>query len=105
MSEEQNKESTKAKKKRRVFQYQSFETSAIQRKLGIAVFLMSMLPILLMLYIVFYHTQNSIVDTTSLVDHTKVNIKGLVALSVCGAILGYWIIRKTSREYNSFKNV
>lgn len=70
------------------FRPRSLETSSIHRKIGTAFFLMALIPILLMLYMVFFHLP----DVSR--DESTVNLRWLVFLSICSALAGYYIVRK-----------
>ena len=77
--------------KHKFIHFQSLETTDINSKMGIAFVLMSLVPLLLMLYMVYFHTSGNISP-----DQTKVNLKLLVFLSVLASLIGFWIIRKIS---------
>lgn len=74
--------------KRKVMKLQSVDNSSIERKMGIAFFLMSLVPILIMLYMIFFHL-NPMSD-----QGYRIDLQLLVFLAICSSLLGYWIIRQ-----------
>ncbi len=68
--------------------FQTVDGSGVQRKMGIAFFLMALLPILIMLYMIFFHL-NPLSQ-----EGYGVDLQLLVFLSICSSLLGYWIIRQ-----------
>ena len=74
--------------KRQFMKFQTVDSSSIERKMGIAFFLMALVPILIMLYMIYFHlsplTQQGY----------RVDLQVLVFLSICSSLLGYWIIRQ-----------
>ncbi len=75
-------------RKHKFMKFQSVDSSSIERKMGIAFFLMALVPILIMLYMIFFHlsplTQQGY----------RVDLQLLVFLAICSSLLGYWIIRQ-----------
>jgi HD-GYP domain-containing protein (c-di-GMP phosphodiesterase class II) len=85
---------TKAEK-RKLFKYQSVEGTDLQRKVGIAFFLMSLVPILLMLYMILFHFKP---DTD---QGYTIDLQLLALLALCSSIVGYWIIRKIAASISA----
>lgn len=73
--------------KHKFFRYQSVDGTDLQRKVGIAFFLMSLIPILLMLYMILFHL-NPLTE-----QGYKIDLQLLVFLALCSSAIGYWIIR------------
>jgi HD-GYP domain-containing protein (c-di-GMP phosphodiesterase class II) len=74
--------------KRKFMKLQSVDSSSIERKMGIAFFLMALVPILIMLYMIFFHL-NPLTE-----QGYRVDLQLLVILAICSSLLGYWIIRQ-----------
>ena len=74
--------------KRRFPKFQSVDSSSIERKMGIAFFLMALVPILIMLYMLYFHL-NPLTQ-----QGYRVDLQLLVILALCSALVGYWIIRQ-----------
>jgi len=74
--------------KRQFPKFQSVDNSSIERKMGIAFFLMALVPILIMLYMIFFHL-NPLTQ-----QGYRVDLQLLVILAICSSLLGYWIIRQ-----------
>ena len=67
---------------------QSVDNSSVNRKMGTAFFLMALVPILIMVYMVFF------LVTPATGEGYNINLQLLVFLALCSALLGYWIIRQ-----------
>ena len=66
----------------------SLDTSNVHFKTGVAFFLMALIPILLMLYMVFFHMK----PVTG--EGYRIDLQLLIFLALCSALVGYLIIRK-----------
>jgi HD-GYP domain-containing protein (c-di-GMP phosphodiesterase class II) len=73
---------------RKLIKLQSVDSSSIERKMGIAFFLMALVPISIMLYLIFFHL-NPLTE-----QGYRVDLQLLVILAICSSLLGYWIIRQ-----------
>ncbi len=80
--------SEKKTEDRKTFKLQSVDSSSVNRKMGTAFFLMALVPILIIVYIVFFQ----VTSTNSQGFSTELQL--LVGLALCSALLGYWIIRQ-----------
>lgn len=67
---------------------QSVDNSSVSRKMGIAFFLMALVPILIMLYMIFFHL-NPLTE-----QGYRVDLQLVVILAICSSLVGYWIIRQ-----------
>jgi len=67
---------------------QSVDSSSVNRKMGTAFFLMALVPILIMVYMIFF------LVTPATGQGYNVDLQLLVFLALCSALLGYWIIRQ-----------
>ena len=74
--------------KQKSIKLQSVDSSSIETKMGIAFFLMALVPILIMLYMIFFHLS----PLTR--EGYRVDLQLLVFLAICSSLLGYWIIRQ-----------
>ncbi len=74
--------------KNKFLKFQTVDSSSLERKMGIAFFLMALVPILIMLYMIFFHF-NPMTQ-----EGYRVDLQLLVVLAICSALLGYWIIRQ-----------
>lgn len=68
--------------------FQTVDNTSIDRKMGVAFFLMALVPILIMLYMIFFHI------SPLARKGFRADLQLLVILAVCSSLLGYWIIRK-----------
>ena len=69
-------------------EFQTVDNSSIERKMGIAFFLMALVPILIMLYMIYFHL-NPLTQRGYRMD-----LQILVFLAIGSSLLGYWIIRQ-----------
>lgn len=74
---------------------QSVDSSSIERKMGIAFFLMALVPILIMLYMLYFHL-NPLTQ-----QGYRVDLQLLVVLAICSSLLGYWIIRQIGHSIST----
>ena len=74
--------------KKKFMRLQSVDSSSVERKMGIAFFLMALIPILIMLYMIFFHLSPL---TT---QGYRIDLQLLVFFALCSSLLGYWIIRQ-----------
>lgn len=74
--------------KRKFMGLPSVDSSSLDRKIGVAFFLMALVPILIMLYMIFFR----------LIPLSKreygIDLQLLVLLALCSSLLGYWIIHQ-----------
>ncbi len=75
-------------KKSAFLKLQSVDSSSVQLKMGIAFFLMALVPITIMLYLIFFH-----LNPLSQQGY-RVDLQLLVGLALCSSLIGYWIIRQ-----------
>lgn len=78
----------KAPRRKKIAGFELVTTTDARRKIGIAFFLTSLIPILILVYVVFFHA--NVVSK----DQVQVNLKVLIALSLAASLIGYWITRK-----------
>jgi len=74
---------------------QSIEKSGVHRKMGIAFLMMSLVPIMVMLYLVQYPLQEML--TPSWISY----IHWLIFLMICASLTGYWLNRRIASAVSS----
>jgi len=74
--------------KQKFMKFQTVDSSSINRKMGIAFFLMALVPISIMLYMIFF----LIIPMPH--QGYRVDLQLVVFLALCSSLVGYWIIRQ-----------
>ena len=82
-------------KKSGFLKLQSVDSSSIQRKMGTAFFLMTLVPISIMIYMIFFHL-NPMSE-----QGYRIDLQLLVGLALCSSLVGYWIIRQIGASISS----